>query len=194
MTLEPTQPSRTETWPAFWKTVSERRSIRSFKDTPVPREMVEGILEAARRAPSSGNTQPWHFYVVTAPEARRRLAASSYPGVDYTSQRVQEWIIKAPVILVVCLDWPRGAAKYNFEHRYFLGLQDISAAIENTLLAAEAMGLGACWVGGIRFLETAAAIGIPPTYEPLALIPIGYPDSRPGNRPLRPIEDVRTWL
>ncbi|HHY94905.1 MAG TPA: hypothetical protein GX513_07835, partial [Firmicutes bacterium] len=138
-------------WPAFKRVVRGRRSIRSFQDKPVPRHLVAEMLEVARQAPSSGNTQPWHFYVVTDPEIRERLVASTFPGADCGSDRVQDWVRQAPVLIVVCLDWRRGATKYNFEHRYFLGLQDVGAAIENLLLSAEALGLGACWVGGIRF-------------------------------------------
>lgn len=179
---------------AFQAIVSGRRSVRSFEDRPVPRELVEGIIEAGRHAPSSGNTQPWHFYVVTAAAAREALVKATYPGSDCTSPKAQEWVGQAPVIIVACLDWRRGAAKYNYEHRYFIGPQDVASAIQSMLLAAEAAGLGACWVGGIRFTEVAEALGIPPVHEPLALIPVGYARHRPGPKRLRPMDEVATWL
>ncbi len=180
-------------WPAYWETVVRRRSVRSFLDKPVPREDLRQLVEAASLAASSANAQPWHFFVVTDPDLRARLVATTYPGPDCRSKETQAWIAEAPAIIVVCFDWARGAAKYNFESRYYSGLQDISSAVVTILLGAAAKGLGACWVGGFRFLEVARVLGIPPTLEPAALIPIGYPSRRPGGRKTRPLDEILTW-
>ncbi len=181
-------------WPAYWQTVVRRRSVRGFSSKPVPREAIQRLIEAASLAASSANAQPWHFYVVTDPETRAKLVATTYPGPDCRSDKTQAWMAQAPAIIVVCLDWPRGAAKYNFESRYCSGLQDVSSAIVTILLGAAAMDLGACWVGGFRFLEVAQLLGIPPVHEPTALIPVGYPNRVPGDRKIRSLGEVLTWI
>ena len=181
-------------WLAYCQTVVRRRSIRGYLRRPVPREALQRLVEAACLAPSSANAQPWHFYIVTDRIKLDHLVATTYPGPDCRSEKTQAWIAEAPAMIVVCLEWARGAAKYNFESRYWSGLQDISAPIMTILLGAAAMGLGACWVGGFRFVDAAGVLGIPPTYEPTALIPVGYPSRTPGPRQTRPLDEVCTWV
>ena len=191
---DPAEPAVEELWSAFERVVELRRSVRSFSNQPVQPRAIERLVRAACLAPSSANAQPWHYYIVSDHKTRKRLVATTYPGPDCRSKKTQAWIAQAPVIIVVCLEWTRGAAKYNFESRYLSGLQDVSATVQTILLGAAAMGLGACWVGGFRFLEVAEILGIPPTQEPQAMIPVGYPDRPPGDRVTRPLEDIRTWV
>jgi len=74
--------------------IQERRSIRAYQDTPVPREKLEKILEAARLAPSAGNVEPWHFIVVTDGEKRKLLSKGRYA----------KFCAEAPVVIVACGD------------------------------------------------------------------------------------------
>ena len=89
----------------FWEVVEKRHSVRHFDAArDVPPETVRRILAAAIRAPSAGNRQPWHFFVVRNPEAKRKLAAAAWG---------QQFVAQAPLVIVVCADPDRSAARYG---------------------------------------------------------------------------------
>ncbi|RKY01307.1 nitroreductase family protein [Candidatus Poribacteria bacterium] len=152
-----------------------RRSVRSFKPDPVPREVIEEIIDCARLAPSAMNLQPWEFVVVTDESMRKRIADLT----DYG-----KFIAQAPVcIAVFCKD-----VKYY--------LEDGCAATENILIAARARGLGSCWVAGDKkfYAESVAELlGVPKGYKLVSLIALGYPDREPGMPSKRPLSEVLHW-
>ncbi len=145
-----------------------RRSIRKFLDTPVPAELEEKLLRAAMAAPSAGNQQPWHFVAVRDRERLEQLAATSpHAGM----------LAGAPLGIAVC-GRPAG-----LPHEHFW-IQDCSAAVENLLVAAHALGLGAVWLGYHPRAERVAGAGrvleLPEGVVTLAVIPVGYPaESKP---------------
>ncbi|MCD6221987.1 nitroreductase family protein, partial [bacterium] len=109
------------------KLLKERRSIRKYQKKEVPEDIIEGIIDCARFAPSAMNIQPWEFIVITEEEMRKKIADIT----DYG-----KFIADAPLcIAVFCKD-----TKYY--------LEDGSAATTYILLAAKAYGLGSCWVAG----------------------------------------------
>jgi len=138
-----------------------RRSIRSYVSNTVDGEMIETLLKAAMSAPSGGNRKPWHFIVVTD---RRKLdeLVEAHPYA--------KMLLEAPLCIAVCGD-------PSITERYWV--QDCSAATENLLLAAVALGLGAVWIGVYPLEERIASIQkvlkIPEDVIPLNLIPVGYP-------------------
>jgi len=143
--------------------ILSRRSIRKYTAQPVSDEVIQELLEAAMSAPSAGNEQPWHFIVIT-----ERQILNEIPKFHPYSQMLRD----APVAILVCGD--ERLQKYE---GYWV--QDCSAATENILIAAQAKGLGAVWLGvypvedrvtGLRKL-----VGIPEHVTPFALISIGYP-------------------
>ena len=143
--------------------IFERASVRSFSDRPVEEEKIERLLRAAMAAPSAGNEQPWEFYVVTGREALERLSrCSPYAGC----------VKGAPAAVVLCFD----AARLRFPE---CALLDMSAAAENLLLAAQAQGLGAVWLGVAPYEErmeaVRRAIDLPKEYFAFAIVPVGYP-------------------
>ncbi|MFO7698748.1 MAG: nitroreductase family protein [Anaerolineae bacterium] len=142
-----------------------RRSIRKFKDLTVTDEQVDMLLQAAMAAPSAGNRKPWHFVVVRDLDVRRRIAAS-HPYAKMA--------IEAPVVIVPC-----GEPELSFSDRPAFWIQDVSAATENILLAAVALGLGAVWCGVYpneeRVIEARAILGIPEGVVPLCYVPVGVP-------------------
>ena len=149
-----------------------RRSVRRFEDRPVPEELVTDLLQAAMAAPSAVAKDPWHFIVVRDRETRGRIA-DHLPNGAMARQ--------APVVLVVCGDLERA---HGGLESYLL--QDCSAAVENALLAASALGLGACWLGvhprperieGVRTL-----FGLPPRIVPVAAVAVGWPAEAPAAR------------
>lgn len=171
----------------FWQVVQERYSVREFDATvDVAPETVEHILQAAIRAPSAGNRQPWHFYVVLDPHVRQGLAAAAYG---------QEFVAQAPVAIVVCADAEQSAERYRQRGRELYCLQDTAVAAEHILLAAVASGLGGCWVGAFDERRAARALDLPHRHRPVAILPIGKPASVPGARtPRQPLTSIVSYI
>lgn len=162
----------------------DRFSCRSFRPDPVPRELIVTLLDAARWAPNGGNLQPWRFVVVLDPELRRGLAQASYR---------QSFVAAAPVVIAVCAVPEESARIYRDRGRELYCLQDTAAATQNLLLAATALGLGACWVGAFDERAVAALLGVERGVRPVALVPVGLPAEAPGRRRRRPLDEVVVW-
>lgn len=171
----------------FWHVIDQRRSVRAFDPVAeVPPETVERLLEAAVRAPSAGNRQPWHFYVVRDATLRQGLAAAAY-GQDFVAQ--------APVAIVVCADAEQSAGRYGDRGRELYCLQDTAAATEHILLAAVALGLGGCWVGAFDERQAAHVLNLPVRHRPVAILPIGRPAGHSsGGTGRRPLEAVASYV
>ena len=171
----------------FWEVVEKRHSVRHFDAArDVPPETVRKILAAAIRAPSAVNRQPWHFFVVRNPEAKRKLAAAAWG---------QEFVAQAPLVIAVCADPDRSAARYGRRGAELYCLQDTAAATEHILLAATALGLGACWVGAFDEGAAARALQLPSRLRPVALVPIGHPAERSWwPTPRRPLTEVVSFI
>ena len=148
--------------------VLSRRSIRRYTDEAVSAADVERLLRAAMAAPSAGNQQPWAFVVV-----RERTVLDAIPGFHPYAAMLP----KAPVALVICglpesCKWPQ------------MWVQDCSAATQNILVEAAALGLGAVWLG-VHPLEerergVRALLGIPEDVVPFAIVPVGHPAEHKG--------------
>jgi nitroreductase len=140
-----------------------RRSIRVYTDQPIPADIIEKLLRAAMQAPSAGNQQAWQFMVVTGRPQLNALADVLPYGKMLTT---------APLGIIVC-----GDLDYEKSKGYWV--QDCSAATQNILLAAHALGLGAVWLGVYpreqRVLDVRTTLGIPENVIPLCAIAIGYP-------------------
>jgi nitroreductase len=149
-----------------------RRSVRSFTVQPVPDETLHDLLKAAMAAPSAAARDPWHFIVVRNPSLLSRLAELLPRGA---------LIAQAAAGIVVCGD---KQAAHRRELSYLL--QDCSAAIQNLLLAASMMGLGACWLGihpnRERIDGFRKRLGLPPPVIPVAAVALGYPQEQPAPR------------
>jgi len=145
-----------------------RRSVRAYRSEPVPRRIIEDIIDCGRLAATAVNIQPWEFVVVTESAMLRKIADIT----DYG-----KFIAEASAcVLVLCA-----------ETKYYL--EDGSAATENVLLAARAHGLGSCWVAGDKkhyAPDICRLVGAPRGYRLVSLIPIGYPveTQEPTKRPL----------
>ena len=146
-------------------------AVRSYKDTPVPDDVVRRILEAGRLTGSGMNGQPWHFIVIRERETLRRLGALASSG---------SYVAKAPLAIVVATDRSRFA------------VSDASRAIQSMLLAGWADGVGSNWVGFGGLESTRALLDIPASLDVLAILPFGYPARAVGrgNKQRKPLEDV----
>jgi len=149
-----------------------RRSVRVYSPGEIDDRTVTRLLEAAMAAPSAMTKDPWRFIVVRQAAALSMFAAA-LPGGKMLST--------ASLAIVVC-----GDLNAAFEQQLSFLLQDCSAAIQNLLLAAHAVGLGACWVG-VHPGESAVRrvkelLGLPNPIIPVAVIALGHPGEDPGPR------------
>jgi nitroreductase len=170
----------------IFEAIRQRRSIRSYTDKEVTEEEIKILLEAAIRAPSACNRQTWRFVIVRKPETIEIL----YRAASYSTQH-QTFVKKAPVIIVVCADLrPYKRTAYRARGESLFVLQDTAAAIQNLLLAACALNLGACWVGLIDEEIIRQTLRVPKDIRPVAIIPLGHTKSRSKPTARKPLEEV----
>ncbi|MGB9679383.1 MAG: nitroreductase family protein [Minisyncoccia bacterium] len=140
------------------KAIKERRSIREYLQKPIPKEILEDIVDCARLAPSGNNAQPWHFIVITNKEKLKFISEKATHGSFIKNA--------AACIIVYC-------ESDNNHH-----LEDGSAATQNILLAAKAYGIGSCWVAGYNRTyekDINQHLNIPENLRMISIISLGYP-------------------
>jgi len=154
----------------FMEVVKKRRSIRRYKSDPVPENVLDQILEAARLAPSAGNRQPWHFIIVRNENTKKQLG-------------IPPWASEAPIVIVGCADTEtRGEPMCCI---------DVAIAFEHIVLAAANFGLGTCWIGMLNRSEPVKkALGIPEHIRVIAVTPLGYPDETPSPKPRKTLSEI----
>jgi len=155
-----------------YEVILKRRSIRKYVPEPIEREALIKILEAARRAPSAGNRQPWYFIVVKDPELKKEVAKASAN---------QMFMANADVIIV-------GVADPGISPRWYE--KDIMIALEHIALVATELGLGTCWIGAFNERKIKELLEIPENLKVVALMPVGVPAESPGPRPRKPLEEI----
>jgi nitroreductase len=142
--------------------IMSRRSIRKYTGDPVSEEDAERLMRAAMAAPSAGNQQPWHFVLLTERSSREAVA-----GMTPYARMLPD----AGLGIVVCGD--------TRELKHPMWEQDCSAAIQNILLAAHALGLGAVWLGFWPEMERveplAEYLGLPEGVIPISVLSVGSP-------------------
>lgn len=152
--------------------IFSRRSVRVYQRTEVGDDHVRDLLEAAMAAPSAVAKDPWEFVVVRNRSMLNRLATGLPNG---------QMLADAALGIVVCGDLQRA----HDRHLSYL-LQDCSAAIENLLLAAHALGLGACWLGvhprEDRVAHVRSLLAVPDVVIPVAIVSLGWPAESPAPR------------
>jgi len=163
--------------------IYERVSIRKYQPKDVPDELIIELLKAGNAAPSAGNLQARDFVVVRNPETKRLIAEAALE---------QMFIATAPVVIVVCANYPRSMRIYGDRGKLYAE-QDATAAVENILLAAHALGLGAVWVGAFHENAIARILELPNYVRPIAIIPVGWPAEKPGRRSRYPIQELTHW-
>jgi len=159
--------------------IKGRRSIRKYKPQTVPDDLVEKILEAGRWAPSGGNLQPWKFIVVRDSKILDMIRKIS-PG----------YLGFAPFAIVVCSDKQRAYEVGGQLGRDYLTIVDCAMAVENMLLAAYGLGLGACPVKSFPSIAVKEILEIPEGVEPELIVIIGHPDEKPPVPPKFPLEKI----
>jgi nitroreductase len=192
----------------LFEAINTQRAMRRLKPDPVPDELVWKVLEAAVRAPSGGNRQPWNFIVIRDEKKKKKVAEwyleawnkaygpikqvalanpnmkKTYASADYLANHLAE----VPVLIMATVQQagiapvsPPGASIYP--------------AVQNLMLAARALGLGTTLTTLHREHEkdVKALLGIPEGVETMALIPLGWPAGKFGGGPRMPVETVTFW-
>jgi coenzyme F420-0:L-glutamate ligase / coenzyme F420-1:gamma-L-glutamate ligase len=188
----------------------QRRSIRKFQTKPVSKELVVAVLESASWAPSAHNSQPWRFVVVENNAVKLELAekmaqawaqdiARDGSTVD-KAKRVErrERFAKAPVLILACLtmdDLMKFPDKERQQTERDLAVESLGAGLQNLLLAAHSLGLGACWYCAPAFCKQTVreVLKIPAGVEPSALIVLGYPAESPTAPARKDVEEFCFW-
>lgn len=165
----------------------ERKSVRSFSQKNIDKTTLLELLNAARIAPSAVNYQPWRFFICKSDEIKEKIK-ESYP---------RKWFTSAPLYIVACADksqsWKRSAD--NKDH----GNIDVAIAITHLMLKATSIGLGTCWVCNFDASILNEALNLNNTLEPVAIIPIGYPNEEASTETEQPkkrksIEEFTEWI
>jgi nitroreductase len=197
----------------LYEVMSTLRAVRRLKPDPIPADVLDRVLQAACWAPTGGNMQPWRIVVVRSPErkqaladlygpewktytefGRRRADRQQLPDADRAKLErtlaagdyLAEHLAEAPVILMFIADPAMMAiTDKNLDRISMVGGGSVYTAVENTMLACVAEGLG-CTLTTLHCLrepEVKAALGIPDDWATLAMVPIGYPVGR-GHGPI----------
>lgn len=157
----------------FFDVIRTRRSVRSYRPDPIPDDVLNLVLEAARIAPSACNRQPWRFIIVKDEATKRKL-------VSACNHQRWIWMAEAPVIIVACGN--NKVCDYGNNHGDYMGdlsmAVDVSVAFTHLILAARAEGLGTCWISWFSNDQVKKFLSVPEDWNVVALTPLGYPRVR----------------
>ena len=190
----------------FDQAIQTRRSIRNFKPDPVSDKAIFDILEAARLAASGSNIQPWRFIIIRSPEMKEKLktatiyrfalkapvviaCCTNLSALDTRPDRVVE-LIQAGVFDKVEVDGEYVPPERNQEQVLTYLNMNVGIAITHMMLKAVDLGLGSCWIGGFDPLKTKELLALDDNLQVVALLPIGYPEQIPAQRPRFPLEKL----
>jgi coenzyme F420-0:L-glutamate ligase/coenzyme F420-1:gamma-L-glutamate ligase len=179
----------------LYQIVRSRRSIRRYTGQPVDRAIINRLLTAAAWAPSAHNRQPWRFAVVEGRDTQEHLAdamnavlradltADGLPPGQIAAQaaRRRARLTRAPILILLCMtmasmdDYPDEKQRHA---EWIMATQSVALAGQNLLLAAQAEGLGACWLCAPLFCPEVVrdTLGLPQDWQPQAFISLGWPD------------------
>ncbi|UCG71169.1 MAG: nitroreductase family protein [Thermoplasmata archaeon] len=159
--------------------VKARRSIRRYKPTPIPDEILQKVLSAARLAPSANNSQPWKFVVVRDEDLKIKLIQAC---------NNKKWIAEAPIVIVAC-GFPDEADAYMGGYMNSFAV-DVAIALDHLVLTATNLGLGSCWIGRFKEEKVKNILEIPQDVKVVALIPLGYPNEEPEQSGRKNLSEI----
>ena len=158
--------------------ILRRRSVRSFKEKDIPRELLKDIMGSVRMAPSASNRQDWKFVLVDDSATREKLARAASN---------QNFVKEAPVVI----------AGINTERKMMscgvkAGTVDLAIAMDHLTLRAAEEGLGTCWIGAFDQEETKEILSVPEDSKVITLMPLGYPtyDLTKENKRRKELEEI----
>ncbi len=169
-------------------TIKGRRSIRKFQDRDISDSIIEELLNLARCAPSSMNGQPWHFIVIKNNRTKKEIKEikNKYSPPEKQAYKA-DFLENAPAVIVVCVDKDKS---------YGREVENGILATANIILGAYSRGLGSVYMSAYSAGEPRVSeeirqiLCIPLNVDPIAIIPIGYPDEMPENKELQTLEEM----
>jgi len=164
--------------------IEKRKSIRKFKEKEVPDKVIKEAVDAARRAPSGHNLQPWHFIVVKKEETIQKFREQNVFN--------REWVYDSPVIIVCCTEEvysPNSIKKHETE----MAIINLSLASESLVLRATELGLGTCFVAWCDKEKIKKILGIPESIIVPYVIAIGYPDEEPVLKERKNLNEIMSF-
>ena len=167
----------------FADLVRQRHSMRAFSSKPVEEEKLQRLLELTNSAPSAHNLQSYQVFIVRSSVKKEALSAACFDQ----SFLKQDFVAKAPVVLVFCADGRRAGTKYDNRGDTLYSVQDATIATAFAHLAAVDLGLSSVWVGAFEEEKVAEVLGIS-GLRPVAMLPLGYSGMETratGRRPVR---------
>lgn len=157
--------------------MKNRYSVRKYKSDEVEEEKLNGVLEAARLAPTAVNKQPFQLIVIRT-KCREDELHRIYPA---------KWFVEAPLVICACTQaddgWTRRDGKNYSE-------VDTTIAMDHLILAAANLGLGTCWIAAFNLKAAREVLDIPDDVLPLIFTPLGYPDVEPGVKTRKKLEEL----
>ena len=195
----------------FETVVRKRRMVRNFQPKPIPKNLVEGILDLAQHSPSAGFSQGWGYVIVTDPDLRKKVGELQGELDFYAKKRFHRFVSEAPVLIIACtseelyheryrepdklsedgteIEWP--TPYWHF---------DIGCACMLILLGAVDKGLAAAFTGVFRVQQMKNLLGIPELFHPVGVISLGYPADdikspslKRGRRPVSQVVHYEHW-
>ena len=161
----------------YFETIAARYSVRGYKADPVPDELLDKVLEAARRAPTAANRQPFRLVVIPT-KGREEELARVYG---------RRWFMQAPLVIAVVA--VPGEAWRRMDDKPYDEV-DATIAMDHLILAATALGLGTCWIAAFDPDAARDVLGLPDDVEPVAFTPLGWPDKSPATTDRRPLDEL----
>lgn len=170
-----------------FEAIRERRSVRNYKEKEVEDEKIEKVINAARWAPTWANTQCCSFVVVREEDVKKELTDALSDGNPATGA-----ILEAPVIIVGCAEkgisgYKKGEPVTGKGDWYMF---DSGLAMQNLMLAAEALGLGTVQVGSFDAGEVEEILDVPENVTVVTMTPLGYPEDKPDAPPRKDLDEI----
>ena len=169
--------------------IKKRRSIRTYKSTPIDQKTLDTILEAGRLAPSWGNSQTWRWIVVQDQDLKMQLAEK----ILRQGNRGTDAVKTAPVVIAACAELNKAGfrdGQPSTDKGGYWYMFDAGLALENMVLAAESFGLGTLFLGGMDAKKAESLLGVPQGYACVILMVLGYPNEQPDARPRKELTDL----
>ncbi|WP_282941452.1 nitroreductase [Paenibacillus sp. RC67] len=186
----------------LWEAIKDRRSVGRVKQDPVDISLIETLLEAANWAPSHHATEPWRLFVMTGggrqalADAYADIAAEAAPNAVYEElqtlrRKAGDKAFRAPVVIAVAVS-PSTAPNVNRMEEFAAA----HSAVQNMLLTAHALGLGAIWRSGepAYHPRMKQAFGLTESEAVVGLIYVGYPDMQQMSGKRKPVTDKTVWM
>jgi len=161
----------------FLELARQRYSVRAYKSDPVEDDKLRQVLEAARLAPTACNLQPFQLLVIHTKGREAELGRIYHAA----------WFVKAPILICACGITSQSWVRRDGENYCYV---DVTIAMDHLILAATALGLGTCWVAAFDPIAAREVLKLPDDVRPIAFTPLGYPDTRPGDKSRKSLDEL----